>query len=76
MEVSLTGKPIVQRDFSWDVTLNFSYNKGRLGSFPAGRSLFFIRRTLNSETIKAASVPNGGYFLGMTGTPVLTSGGC
>jgi TonB-linked SusC/RagA family outer membrane protein len=70
MEIALTGKPIVTQDFSWDATLNFSYNQGRLGAFIPGVS-YFYPTDAQFGTIKAASVPNGGYFLGMTGQPYL-----
>ena len=70
MEIALTGKPIVTRDFSWDATLNFSYNKGRLGAFIPGIA-YFYPTDAQFGTVKAASVPNGGYFLGMTGQPYL-----
>jgi hypothetical protein len=70
MEIALTGKPIITRDFSWDATLNFSYNKGRLGAFIPGVS-YFYPTDAQFGTIKSASVPNGGYFLGMTGQPYL-----
>jgi TonB-linked SusC/RagA family outer membrane protein len=66
MEIAVTGKPIVQRDFSWDVTLNYSYNKGRLGNFLPGVA-YFYPTDAQFGTVKAASIPNGGYFLGMTG---------
>lgn len=66
MEVSLTGKAVAQKDFGWDVTLNFSYNKGRLGDFLPGVA-FFYPTDAQFGTVKAASIPNGGYFLGMTG---------
>ena len=66
MEIALTGKAISRRDFGWDVTLNFSYNRGRLGTFLQGVS-YFYPTDAQFGTIKAASVPNGGYFLGMTG---------
>lgn len=68
MEIALTGKPIANKDFSWDVMLNFSYNKGRLGSFIPGIA-YFYPTDAQFGTVKAASVPNGGYFLGMTGQP-------
>ncbi|MEP6728500.1 MAG: SusC/RagA family TonB-linked outer membrane protein [Bacteroidota bacterium] len=68
MEIAVIGKPIVQKDFQWDVMLNFSYNKGRLGSFIPGVA-YFYPTDAQFGTIKAASIPNGGYFLGMTGTP-------
>jgi ferric enterobactin receptor len=70
MEVALTGKPVVTRDFTWDATLNFSYNKGRLGAFLPGVS-YFYPTDAQFGTVKAASVPNGGFFLGMTGQPYL-----
>jgi ferric enterobactin receptor len=70
MEIALTGKPIVQKDFSWDATLNFSYNKGRLGTFLPGVA-YFYPTDAQFGTVKAASVPNGGYFSGMTGTRFL-----
>jgi outer membrane receptor protein involved in Fe transport len=67
MEVALTGKPIAQKDFTWDMTVNFSYNKGRLGTFLPGVA-YFYPTDAQFGTIKAASIPNGGYFLGLTGT--------
>jgi len=70
MEIAITGKPIARKDFSWDVMLNYSYNKGRLGSFLPGVA-YFYPTDAQFGTIKAASIPNGGYFLGMTGQPYL-----
>ncbi|MFI5452921.1 SusC/RagA family TonB-linked outer membrane protein [Pedobacter sp. UC225_61] len=70
MEIALTAKPIANKDFSWDATLNFSYNKGRLGSFIPGIA-YFYPTDAQFGTVKAASVPNGGYFLGLTGSPYL-----
>jgi TonB-linked SusC/RagA family outer membrane protein len=67
MEIALSGKPIVQNDFGWDILLNFSYNKGRLGDFLPGVA-YFYPTDAQFGTVKAASIPNGGYFLGMTGT--------
>ncbi|MBV9987699.1 MAG: SusC/RagA family TonB-linked outer membrane protein [Chitinophagaceae bacterium] len=70
MEISLNVKPVVTRNFSWDATLNFSYNKGRLGDFLPGVA-YFYPTDAQFGTVKAASIPNGGYFLGMTGQPYL-----
>ena len=50
--------------------LNFSYNKGRLGTFLPGVA-YFYPTDAQFGTVKAASIPNGGYFLGMTGTRYL-----
>ncbi|GAA4309048.1 SusC/RagA family TonB-linked outer membrane protein [Compostibacter hankyongensis] len=70
MEIALTGKPIVQKDFGWTATLNFSYNRGRLGAFLPGVA-YFYPTDAQFGTVKAASIPNGGYFLGLTGTRYL-----
>ncbi|WP_240348025.1 SusC/RagA family TonB-linked outer membrane protein [Longitalea arenae] len=70
MEIALTGKAITRKDFAWDVMLNFSYNKGRLGAFLPGVA-YFYPTDAQFGTVKAASIPNGGYFLGMTGTTYL-----
>ncbi len=70
MEIALNGKVISQRDFSWNATINFSYNKGRLGAFIPGVS-YFYPTDAQFGTIKAASIPNGGYFAGMTGQSFL-----
>jgi len=69
MEIQVTGKPIVQKDFSWDAMLNFSYNQGRLGAFIPGVA-YFYPTDAQFGTVKAASIPNS-YFLGMTGQPYL-----
>ncbi|MCW3108722.1 MAG: TonB-linked outer membrane protein [Segetibacter sp.] len=68
MEVALTGKPIAQKDFAWDATLNFSYNKGRLGAFLPGVT-YFYPTDAQFGFIRAASIPNGGYFLGLITAP-------
>jgi ferric enterobactin receptor len=69
MEIGLTGKPIVSKDFSWDVMLNFSYNRGRLGAFIPGVA-YFYPTDAQFGTVKAASIPNS-YFLGLVGQPYL-----
>lgn len=66
MEIALTGKVVSQSNFSWNATINFSYNRGRLGAFIPGVA-YFYPTDAQFGTIKAASIPNGGYFLGMTG---------
>lgn len=67
MEISLTGKPIVSENFSWNVTLNLSYNRGTLGTFLEGVGMFYPTDA-QFGTVKAASVPNGGKFMSMVGT--------
>ncbi len=67
MEISITGKPIETPDFDWNATLTASYNRGRLGEFLPGVENFYPTDA-QFGTVKAASIPNGGYFLALTGT--------
>ena len=66
MELMISGTPVETRDFSWDVTLNLSGNRGTLGDFVDGVDLFYVT-DVQIGGVKAASIPNGGYFLGLTG---------
>ncbi len=66
MELSVNATPVKQRDFEWDMTLNLSGNRGTLGDFLPGVGLFYVT-DVQIGGVKAASVPNGGYFLGLTG---------
>ncbi|WP_018627851.1 SusC/RagA family TonB-linked outer membrane protein [Niabella aurantiaca] len=70
MEIALTGKPVVQKDFGWESTLNFSYNKGSLGAFIPGIA-YFYPTDAQFGTVRAASIPNGGAFLAMIGRRVM-----
>lgn len=67
MEVSITGKPFDGKNFKWESTLNFSYNKGRLGDFLEGVGMFYPTDA-QFGTVKSASVPNGGKFMALVGT--------
>ena len=67
MEVALTGKPIMTKDFKWESTLNFSYNHGKLGDFLEGVQMFYPTDA-QFGTVKAAAVPNGGKFMALVGT--------
>jgi ferric enterobactin receptor len=70
MEIAVTGKPIAQKNFSWDATLNFSYNKGSLGAFIPGIA-YFYPTDAQFGTVRAASIPNGGAFLALIGRRVM-----
>ena len=66
MELMITGTPVDTRNFTWDVTLNLSGNRGTLGDFVKGVDFFYVT-DVQIGGVKAASIPNGGYFLGLTG---------
>jgi hypothetical protein len=66
MELSVNATPVKTKDLTWDVTLNLSGNRGTLGDFLPGVGLFYVT-DVQIGGVKAASIPNGGYFLGLTG---------
>lgn len=66
MELSINANPVRTKDFNWDLTLNLSGNRGTLGDFLPGVGLFYVT-DVQIGGVKAASIPNGGYFLGLTG---------
>ena len=66
MELSINAVPIDKKDFTWDLTLNLSGNRGTLGDFLPGVGLFYVT-DVQIGGVKAASIPNGGHFLGLTG---------
>ena len=70
MEIAITAKPIVQKNFSWDAMVNFSYNKGSLGAFIPGIA-YFYPTDAQFGTVRAASIPNGGAFLALIGRRVM-----
>jgi TonB-linked SusC/RagA family outer membrane protein len=66
MELSITGKPIVTKDFKWDVTLNISGNRGKVNNIIAGLSPMYVT-DVQVGNAKAASF-NGGAFMGISGS--------
>ncbi len=62
MELSINATPVKRHDFTWDMTLNLSGNRGTLGEFLPGVSLFYVT-DVQIGGVKAASIPNGGYCL-------------
>ncbi len=67
MELMLTGTPVDKKNFTWDITLNMAGNRGTLGDFVDGIEYFYVTDA-QIGGVKAASIPNGGYFLGLTGS--------
>ena len=67
MEIAITATPVNTRDFTWDLTLNGSYNRGILGDFLEGVGMFYPTDA-QFGGVKAAAIPGGGDFLGIVGT--------
>lgn len=66
MELMITGTPVDRKNFTWDITLNMAGNRGTLGDFVDGVDYFYVTAT-QIGGVKAASIPNGGDFLALTG---------
>ncbi len=67
MEFAITATPINNRNVTWDITLNGSYNRGTLGDFLEGVGMFYPTDA-QFGGVKAAAIPGGGDFLGLVGT--------
>ena len=71
MELMITGTPIENRNFGWDITLNMAGNRGTLGEFVDG--INFMKVTdAQIGGVMAASIANGGAFLGLIGEKWVT----
>ena len=66
MELSLTGKPIVKKDFVWESTLNLSKNRGTVDNLIAGVDILYVT-DVQVGNAKAASF-NGGNFMAISGS--------
>jgi len=66
MELSLTGKPVVQKDFEWNTTLNMSRNKGTVENLLQGLEILYVT-DVQVGNAKAASF-NGGNFMAISGS--------
>jgi TonB-linked outer membrane protein, SusC/RagA family len=66
MELSISGTPIAKKDFSWDMMLNISGNRGKLQNLITGTSVLYVT-DVQVGTAKAASF-NGGNYMAISGS--------
>jgi TonB-linked SusC/RagA family outer membrane protein len=66
MEATITGKPIQTKDFSWDITLNVSGNRGKVEGLLPGLEILYVTDAQVGNA-KAASF-NGGKFMAISGS--------
>lgn len=66
IEISLNGSPIKRDNFTWDVTLNFSHNKGVVKALPGALPILYVT-DVQVGNAKAASF-DGGDFMGLSGS--------
>ncbi len=65
VEITLTGKPVKSKNWSWDTSLNISHNDGTVTDLPEGISLLYVT-DVQIGPAKSASIGEGN-FLGLTG---------
>ncbi|MCL1973490.1 MAG: SusC/RagA family TonB-linked outer membrane protein, partial [Bacteroidetes bacterium] len=70
MELAITGRPVVTKDFEWETTLNLSGNRNRLGDFVRGAEILYVT-DVQLGGARTGSIPNGGYFYGIIGNKYL-----
>lgn len=66
MELSITGTPIKSRDFTWDMMLNISGNRGKVYNLLQGLEILYVT-DVQVGNAKAASF-NKGNFMGISGS--------
>lgn len=66
MELSISGTPIENRNFSWDMSLNLAGNRGTLDGLPTGTDVMYVT-DVQYAGMQAASF-NGGNFMAIAGT--------
>ncbi|SMG46780.1 SusC/RagA family TonB-linked outer membrane protein [Sphingobacterium psychroaquaticum] len=65
VELTLTTSPIKRDNFSWDVMLNLSHNKGKVKELPGGIAILYVTDVQVADG-KAASY-NDGDFMAISG---------
>ena len=71
MELSITGSPIKTADFTWDIMINASGNRGKVTDLAPGLDVLYVT-DVQVGNAKAASF-NGGNFMGISGSKWLRS---
>ena len=66
MELQITGTPIKKKDFTWDIGLNISGNRGKLRELIDGVNVLYVT-DVQIGNAKAASF-NNGIFMGISGS--------
>lgn len=50
-EISLTGTPVAEKDFSWDIAFNFGYNKSKIVELAEGIDVLTLGSAIGGPTI-------------------------
>jgi len=66
MELQISGTPIENKDFVWDMSLNMAGNRGTLDGLPEGLDVMYLT-DVQYAGAQAASF-NGGKFMAIAGT--------
>ncbi len=61
-ELLVTGKPVVKKDFSWNVIGNFYLNRNKVIALPGGFPEFYLSDTWLAGNVRAGYVPGQSYY--------------
>ena len=65
MELQISGTPIENKNFTWDIALNMAGNRGTLDGLPEGLDVMYLT-DVQYASMQAASF-NGGNFMAIAG---------
>ena len=66
VELTITGKPVETKDFTWDISLNVSGNRGKVSELLPGLEILYVT-DVQVGNAKAASF-NDGNFMAISGS--------
>lgn len=62
LEVMASAKPIQRKEFSWNVSANFYFNRNKVVELPGGFSEFYLSDTWLAGNVRAGYVPGQSYY--------------
>jgi len=61
-ELLVTGKPVIRKDFSWNVIANFFLNRNKVVSLPGNFPEFYLSDTWMAGNVRAGYVAGESYY--------------
>ena len=65
MELTVSGTPVLTKDFTWNASFNVAGNRGRMTNFPEGLTAMYVT-DVQYGTAKAGTIKDG-CFMGIAG---------
>ncbi|MBR5431721.1 MAG: SusC/RagA family TonB-linked outer membrane protein [Bacteroidales bacterium] len=65
MELTISGTPVLTKEFAWNSSMNIAGNRGKMTNFPAGLTAMYVT-DVQYGTAKAGTIKDG-CFMGIAG---------